>query len=251
VFVHFEADKCDDVVFTAYRLNSPEDVLTEEMVGCGVARGDGVGVVWFDAGNFKRPWHDDEELLLIIEAEKDDRGHYAVIAFDLDAHIDVQDVAEVELVQIPEAQDHVIGYSLFRDGLRLNSEILAEYTVEEDIVVRAVVRGGYETVYGSSGVQGGSRQVPVAYAFGITPNPFSRQTNIAYALPEQQRVDMLIYDVMGRQVTELVAGVQDAGYYTLTWSGTDAFGRQAAAGVYFVSFHAGNHRKTIKAVQLR
>jgi hypothetical protein len=53
------------------------------------------------------------------------------------------------------------------------------------------------------------------------PNPFNPETRIQYALPEDARVQLLVFDVAGRQVAELVNEHQGAGYYEKTFSGTN------------------------------
>ncbi len=75
--------------------------------------------------------------------------------------------------------------------------------------------------------------------FAITPNPFSQQTSITYTLSEQVVVDLVVYDVTGRQVVQLASGRRDPGYYSAAWYGSDMHGRQVAAGVYFVRLIAG------------
>ena len=57
------------------------------------------------------------------------------------------------------------------------------------------------------------------------PNPFNPTTKIDYGLPEVSNVKLVIYDILGREVTTLVNGFQDAGYKSITWHGTDTFGR--------------------------
>ena len=65
------------------------------------------------------------------------------------------------------------------------------------------------------------------------PNPFNPTTKIDYGLPEVSNVKLVIYDILGREVTTLVNGFQDAGYKSITWYGTDAFGKNVGAGMYF------------------
>jgi len=60
------------------------------------------------------------------------------------------------------------------------------------------------------------------------PNPFNPSTNISYRLPEQMKVKVTIYNILGRKVAVLVDEIQKAGTQTLKW---DA-GR-FASGVYF------------------
>lgn len=74
-------------------------------------------------------------------------------------------------------------------------------------------------------------------AFGlgpIHPNPFDRQTSIEYTLPLFARVDLSVYDAMGRLVRTLVRGVCAPGVHTAYWDGKDATGRLVCPGVYLI-----------------
>jgi Peptidase family C25/Secretion system C-terminal sorting domain len=62
------------------------------------------------------------------------------------------------------------------------------------------------------------------------PNPFNPTTTIRYALPEDGRVQVKIFDVLGREVALLVDGYLAKGYHTVEWNGIGA-----ASGIYFYS----------------
>jgi hypothetical protein len=87
--------------------------------------------------------------------------------------------------------------------------------------------------------------------FSNYPNPFNPTTKIDYGLPEASNVQLIIYDILGREVTTLVNGVQEPGYKSITWHGTNAFGKNVGAGVYFYLIQAGEFRKVRKMVLLK
>ena len=60
------------------------------------------------------------------------------------------------------------------------------------------------------------------------PNPFNPTTTIGFALPKTSHVNLTIYDLQGRLVTELVNGLRDAGVHEITWDASDL-----ASGLYF------------------
>ena len=94
--------------------------------------------------------------------------------------------------------------------------------------------------------------VPYEYALHQNyPNPFNPVTRINFDLPEASHVQLFIYDILGREVTSLVNEVQEPGYRTITWHGTDAFGRNVGAGMYFYSLQAGEFRQVRKMVLLK
>ena len=76
-----------------------------------------------------------------------------------------------------------------------------------------------------------------SYAFGLkaaSPNPFAETTSIAYSVPTGGGfVDILVYDVNGREVRSLVRERMDSGAGFAVWDGFDNAGERVASGVYF------------------
>jgi len=71
--------------------------------------------------------------------------------------------------------------------------------------------------------------IPTVYALEHNyPNPFNPQTKIQYSLPEDAKVRLVVYDILGRQVAELVNEEQSAGYYEKTFTGLNL-----SSGIYF------------------
>ncbi|HIA84635.1 MAG TPA: T9SS type A sorting domain-containing protein, partial [Candidatus Marinimicrobia bacterium] len=83
------------------------------------------------------------------------------------------------------------------------------------------------------------------------PNPFNPITSLRYDLPEQALVVLTIYDLMGREVTQLVNTTQDAGYRSVQWNATNSFGKPVSAGVYLYQIRAGEFVQTRKMVLLK
>mgnify|MGYP000660396535 FL=1 len=83
------------------------------------------------------------------------------------------------------------------------------------------------------------------------PNPFNPRTSIRYDLPDNERVNIIIYDMLGRQVKQLVDEYQDAGFKSIIWDATNDFGKPAATGVYLCKIQAGEYMQTKKMVLLK
>jgi hypothetical protein len=83
------------------------------------------------------------------------------------------------------------------------------------------------------------------------PNPFNPVTTLRYDLPEQANVNIIIYDMLGRQVRTLVNQTQDAGFKSVIWDATNDFGKQVSAGVYIYQIQAGEFVQTKKMVLLK
>ena len=83
------------------------------------------------------------------------------------------------------------------------------------------------------------------------PNPFNPITSLRYDLPEQAQVTITIYDLIGREVTQLINTTQSAGYKSIQWDATDKHGKSVGAGVYFYQIHTGEFVQTRKMVLLK
>ncbi len=81
----------------------------------------------------------------------------------------------------------------------------------------------------------------LVFGSGNYPNPFNPQTIIRYSLPEDSEVRLVIYNVVGQQVRELVNAHQSLGVYAVRWKGRDDSGRDVASGVYLYRLVAGEH----------
>ena len=81
--------------------------------------------------------------------------------------------------------------------------------------------------------------LPVQWSLAAAPNPFNPATTIRYEVPTAAQVRLMVYDVLGREVTVLVDERREPGCYAVTWDGRDAAGRLVASGVYVVRLEAG------------
>ncbi len=64
------------------------------------------------------------------------------------------------------------------------------------------------------------------------PNPFNPSTQIAYEVPQQARVTLSVFNILGQEVIRLVDQVQAPGRYVVTWNGRDEKGAGVSSGVY-------------------
>jgi len=83
------------------------------------------------------------------------------------------------------------------------------------------------------------------------PNPFNPVTTLRYDLPENSHVNITIYDMLGRQVKNLINQTQDAGYKSVRWNATDDYGKPVSAGIYLYQIQAGEFVQTKKMVLLK
>ena len=83
------------------------------------------------------------------------------------------------------------------------------------------------------------------------PNPFNPVTTLQYDLPEDGFVNITIYDMMGRVVSNLVSSQQNAGYKSVQWNATNNAGKPVSAGLYLYTIEAGEFRQVRKMVLLK
>jgi len=78
------------------------------------------------------------------------------------------------------------------------------------------------------------------------PNPFNQNTVIKYQLPTETKVDVIIYDIAGKEIAKLVQGIKPAGKHEVVF---DA--KQLVSGIYFVRMEAGDFNSTKKIILLK
>ena len=89
--------------------------------------------------------------------------------------------------------------------------------------------------------------VPAKFALhSPAPNPFNPSTVISYKLQADSYVELVVYDVMGREVARLVDGFSPAGVYEFTFDAYDL-----PSGVYFVRMKAGGFMQTQKMLLMK
>ncbi len=85
-----------------------------------------------------------------------------------------------------------------------------------------------------------------SFNFNIYPNPFNPTTRIEYSIPSSSRTSVIIYDVLGREVTTLVDSFKIAGNYSIDWMANNV-----PSGVYFCTMASGNFLETKKIVLIK
>jgi hypothetical protein len=98
----------------------------------------------------------------------------------------------------------------------------------------------------------GSDPIPKIFSLHQNyPNPFNPVTSLRYDLPKDGLVNITIYDMMGRQVKELVNSSQTAGYKSIQWNATNNRNEPVSAGLYLYTIQSGKFIQTRKMVLLK
>ncbi len=83
------------------------------------------------------------------------------------------------------------------------------------------------------------------------PNPFNPNTKIYYSLPNEGYVSITIYDVLGKEINQLISQVKPQGSHSIEWNGTDNFRNPVSAGIYLYQMQTGDFIQTKKMVLMR
>ncbi len=88
-----------------------------------------------------------------------------------------------------------------------------------------VSRGHYEHLADASAIE-----KPKTFLLGQNyPNPFNPTTTMDYQLAAPGYVSMVVYNILGEEVAQLVQSQQDAGYYSTAWNAASS-----PSGIYYV-----------------
>jgi len=94
--------------------------------------------------------------------------------------------------------------------------------------------------------------VPNSYILSQNyPNPFNPVTTIAYELANQEFVNLVVYDVNGNLIKNLISDVKGPGKNYANWDGTNTANENVAGGVYFYRIDTGPYSSTKKMILLK
>lgn len=112
-----------------------------------------------------------------------------------------------------------------------------EYSILDDV-----------TVLSSSVVENSPNVISAGdISCNIFPNPFSNTTVIRYSIPNESKVIIKIYDVQGRNVTNLINSVHKPGVYQIVWDGK----KTLSTGRYFLQLNVGKVKLTKRLTILK
>lgn len=92
-----------------------------------------------------------------------------------------------------------------------------------------------------------SNEVPAEYNLNQNfPNPFNPTTNIRFELPKSGFVKLIIFDMLGKEITILVNERLNAGSYSVDWNAL-----QNPSGVYFYRIETENFAATKRMLLIK
>ncbi|MFZ4620218.1 MAG: T9SS type A sorting domain-containing protein [Bacteroidota bacterium] len=90
---------------------------------------------------------------------------------------------------------------------------------------------------------------PVPYTLELLqnyPNPFNPETQLEFRVPQNGMVSLRIYDVLGREVAQLMHGYRDAGTIHTSWNAS-----RFAGGIYVARLEFNGASRAIKMLLLK
>jgi len=84
-----------------------------------------------------------------------------------------------------------------------------------------------------------------------SPNPFNDTVRISFSIPQNTRVSLKVYDILGKEVRTLKDSRLKTGRYSALWDGRDAAGAHLPSGVYVLVLRSGRQWATQKILFLK
>ncbi len=161
-------------------------------------------------------------------------GYLYWVGGDRLAVVDVSDVSNCRVVGSFFPSNYVASE---------NNTLLASYGAAGIYILRntliTAIRAGFETkTHGYALYQN-------------YPNPFNGTTSIRYFVPEEARIEMAIYNVLGQEVRKFASQNQTRGNHVLVWDGKNDAGKEVSSGMYIYRLRSGTYIKSRKLLYLK
>lgn len=99
----------------------------------------------------------------------------------------------------------------------------------------------------ATSVEQDGNSLPAVYSLNQNyPNPFNPSTRINFSIPENETVSLVVYNLIGEKIADLVNEVLPAGNYTVNWNAENV-----SSGIYFYALSTNNFSETRKMILLR
>ncbi len=191
--------------------------------------------------NLEITYLDNSQKIIAFKRNDDDFGQTVFVVMNFNSSN--QTISNLEF---PYAGD---WYEFTMDDTLYTSD--GNYSDYEIPTSKAKVYTNYKN-WPDLGVDYQINALPVEFSLKQNhPNPFNAATRITFSLPEDGDVSLIIYDLLGRRVRELVSGKWRTGVYQMQWDGKDDLGQPVSSGVYLYSLKTSRHSATKKLLMLK
>ncbi|HRX76714.1 MAG TPA: FlgD immunoglobulin-like domain containing protein, partial [Candidatus Cloacimonadota bacterium] len=86
---------------------------------------------------------------------------------------------------------------------------------------------------------------------GNFPNPFNPTTTIRFSMKEAGAVKVMVYNLKGQLVKNLVDTELSSGNHQIVWDGRDDRGSSVASGIYLYRMESSNFTATNKMMLMK
>jgi hypothetical protein len=98
-----------------------------------------------------------------------------------------------------------------------------------------IMVGGRIVVGEPTGI-GEGEAIPMAFELMQNyPNPFNQQTEMVFRLTAPAEVELVVFDILGREVATVYSGFAAPGLTRVVWNGKSGAGADLVSGIYYYS----------------
>lgn len=172
----------------------------------------------------------------------------ARLVYSLD--VDADSVADYVLNFGPpwyEPEDSALTRPEEGESITVTGYLMTESMMwDEDVIIVTELNGQIWREVGTFGFAGRNTESPVVEITNHRnfPNPFNPSTTIHFQIVSSARVQVTIYDILGRKVATLMNTYATPGTYEVQWQGRNEAGRMIASGLYLYRISTGSQSVT-------
>ena len=83
------------------------------------------------------------------------------------------------------------------------------------------------------------------------PNPFNGRINIPYQISRLEKLDIVIYDIVGNEIQKYPLKHSNPGKYNISWNAKNKLGQEVSTGVYFIKLSSTSFKSVEKIIFLK
>ena len=130
--------------------------------------------------------------------------------------------------------------------LIIHSKRIANLYLQE-FKARYIEAGGTDTIGIVTDIAANDNNVPNKFLlYQNYPNPFNPVTTIEFEVPKTQKIQLKVYDMLGREVKSLYDGIISSGIKTINFDASNL-----SSGIYFYRLISDGYIKTNKMILLK
>lgn len=174
------------------------------------------------------------------------RNYYIHIVYEASPSVIKVYVNGMLTQNIPHTPFSIIGngpfiigaLATFHSSLSQNMR-LDEFRVYDRPLAQQEITATWNVTFPSiiTGVQNQINSVPTEFVlYDNFPNPFNPVTAIRYSISESKYVSLMVFDILGKKIADLVNQKQNPGKYEIKFDGSNL-----SSGIYFYELRSGNY----------